>query len=133
MNWGDIAVLVRKNTGDAERIVHALLSRGIPVTTSSKVNVCDSFEARLMIDWLSLLDNARQDIPLGTALLSDVGGFTDGDDPSAFSLALYLPRGVRKIPPHALRRRCAKTCGVRKDVLRVARALLRADGGGNDE
>ncbi len=99
VNWGDIAVLVRKNTGDAERIVHALLSRGIPVTTSSKVNVCDSFEARLMIDWLSLLDNARQDIPLGTALLSDVGGFTDGD---LATIRLRFPS------PYTFREACEK-------------------------
>lgn len=78
-DWGDIAVLVRKNTGDAERIVRALVARAIPVTSSSKINVCDFFEARLIIDWLSLLDNAEQDIPLGTALLSRLGKFTNDD------------------------------------------------------
>ena len=99
VGWGDIAVLVRKNTGDAERIVRALVSRGIPVTTSSKINVCDYFEARLLIDWLSLLDNARQDIPLGTALLSPVGGFTDGE---LAAIRLRFPS------PYTFREACEK-------------------------
>ncbi|MDE5897461.1 MAG: UvrD-helicase domain-containing protein, partial [Clostridia bacterium] len=79
VTYGDIAVLVRKNTGDAERIVRALSRRGIPVTTSSKTNVCDCFEARLLIDWLSYLDNREQDIPLAAAMLSAIGGFTDSE------------------------------------------------------
>lgn len=79
VTYGDVAVLTRKNTGDAERIVRALARRGIPVTSSSKTNVCDCFEARLVIDWLSWLDNAEQDIPLATALLSAIGGFTDSE------------------------------------------------------
>lgn len=77
VDWGDIAVLTRAKTGDAERIVRAAVDRGIPVTTSSKINVCDYFEVRLLIDWLSLIDNARQDIPLGTAMLSEIGSFTN--------------------------------------------------------
>ena len=79
VSFGDIAVLTRKNTGDAERIVRALTRRGIPVTTSSKINVCDCFEVRVLIDWLSYLDNAEQDIPYAAALLSAVGGFGDGE------------------------------------------------------
>ncbi len=79
LGFGDIAVLVRKNTGDAERIVAALSENGIPVTTTSSVNVCDFWEARLLIDWLSYLDNAEQDIPFAGALLSRIGGFTEAD------------------------------------------------------
>ena len=41
----------------------ALLSRGIPVSTAAEVNVCDFFEARLLLDWLSFLDEPEQDIP----------------------------------------------------------------------
>ena len=79
VEWGDIAVLARKKDGAAERIVRAAVERNIPVTTSSKINVCEFFEARLLIDWLSLLDNARQDIPLGTAMLSEIGSFTNAE------------------------------------------------------
>ena len=77
VRFGDIAVLARKNTGDSERIVRALARRDIPVTTTSKVNVCDFYEARLIIDCLSYLDNAEQDIPLASAMLSAAGGFSE--------------------------------------------------------
>ena len=76
---GDIAVLTRRRGGEAQLVARALLSRGIPVTTAAEVNVCDFFEARLLIDWLSFLDNGQQDIPFATALLSAVGGLTEAD------------------------------------------------------
>ena len=75
---GDIAVLCRSHKGEA-RLAHALLARGIPVTTSAKINICDFFEARLLLDWLSYLDNPAQDIPYVTALLSFVGGMTEAE------------------------------------------------------
>lgn len=79
VEYGDIAVLVRQKSGDCERVVRSLSERGIPVTTTAKVNVCDYYEARLIIDWLSLLDNAEQDVPLAGAMLSAIGGFTDAE------------------------------------------------------
>ncbi len=77
VTFGDIAVIVRKNDGIAERVVFALTERGIPVTSSSRINICDCFEIRLLIDWLSLLDNAEQDIPFASALLSSEERFTE--------------------------------------------------------
>ena len=77
VGFGDIAVLTRRREGEAAHIARALLARGIPVTTAAEVNVCDFFEARLLIDWLSYLDNAEQDIPYCTALLSAAGGLTE--------------------------------------------------------
>ncbi len=79
VSYGDVAVLVRKRSGSAQAIVRALSERGIPVSAVAEVNVCDFFEARLLIDWLSYLDNPEQDIPLATAMLSALGGFTDGE------------------------------------------------------
>ncbi len=79
VDYGDITVLVRANSGAGERIVRALSDRGIPVTASAEVNICAFFEARLLIDWLSFLDNAEQDIPLAGAMLSRIGGFTDDE------------------------------------------------------
>lgn len=79
IGYGDIAVLVRAKAGIAERVVALLSEQGVPVTTSANVNVCAFFEARLLIDWLSFLDNAEQDIPLAGAMLSRIGGFTDDE------------------------------------------------------
>lgn len=77
--YGDIAVLARNNVGDMERIVRALSRRGIPFVTSSKINICETFEVQLVLDWLSYLDNAVQDVPFVSALLSAVGGFTESE------------------------------------------------------
>ena len=79
VDYGDITVLVRANSGAGERVVRALSDRGIPVTASAEVNICAFFEARLLIDWLSFLDNAEQDVPLAAAMLSRIGGFTDDE------------------------------------------------------
>lgn len=79
VSYGDIAVLTRRRAGEAEGIVRALAERGIPVSTAAEVNICDFFEARLMLDWLSYLDNAEQDVPLVTAMLSAAGGFTEAE------------------------------------------------------
>lgn len=77
--YGDVAILVRKDTTDGRRIAAALTEHGIPVTSSSSVNVCDFFETRILIDCLKFLDNAEADIPLAAVMLSAIGGFTDGD------------------------------------------------------
>ncbi len=88
--YGDIAVLVRKNTKAAGPIVRALSERGIPVTASAEVNICDFFEVRLIIDWLSFLDNPEQDIPMAAAMLSAIGKFTEGE---LAAIRLAHPKG----------------------------------------
>ena len=77
VTYGDIAVLTRRRGGEAARIVRVLSERGIPVSTAAEVNVCDYFEARLVLDILSYLDNPEQDIPFVSSLLSALGGMTE--------------------------------------------------------
>ena len=79
VSYGDIAVLVRKDTTDGKRIAAALMERGIPVTSSSHVNICDFYETKLLIDCLKYLDNADADIPLAAIMLSAIGGFCEED------------------------------------------------------
>ncbi len=79
VRYRDIVVLVRKNSVTAPYIARALSERGIPVASSSEVNVCDLFEGRLLLDWASYLDNGEQDIPMATAMLSLPGGLTEDD------------------------------------------------------
>ncbi len=79
VRYADIAVLTRKKAGDIERQVAALTSLGLPVTTASSVNVCEFSEVKALMDILSLLDNAEQDIPLCSALLSGMGNCTADD------------------------------------------------------
>ncbi len=76
VRYSDIAVLTRKKGGDIVEEVSALTDWGIPVTTASAVNVCEFSEVKALIDILSLMDNAEQDIPLCSALLSGMGKLT---------------------------------------------------------
>ncbi len=79
VRYSDIAVLTRKTAGEIESQIEALTEFGFPVTSSSAVNVCEFTEVKTLIDILSLLDNAEQDIPLCSALLSGMGKLTAED------------------------------------------------------
>lgn len=73
----DICVLVRKRTSSSTaEIVRALTAAGIKVAGAQEGNICTRPEVKNMIDLLSYIDNSLQDIPLTTALLSPLGGFT---------------------------------------------------------
>lgn len=114
VRYKDIAVLVRKNTKAASAISRALADRGIPVTSSAELNVCDCFEGKLLLDWLSFLDNPEQDIPMAAAMLSVIGGFDERD------LALVRLSDRRGLP---FRDACREYAAHRGDGL--ARKLAR--------
>ena len=86
ITYGDIAVLSRKKKGEIAKTIASLSAMGLPVTSSSAINVCDYAEVKTLMDILSLLDNAEQDIPLCSALLSPMGDLT-ADDLTAIRLA----------------------------------------------
>lgn len=77
---GDICILTRKRAGKSTAgIVRALTDAGYAVAGVKEANICDRPEVRQMLDILSYLDNCQQDIPLATALLSPLGGFTEDE------------------------------------------------------
>ncbi len=86
VKYSDIAVLSRKKQGMIARTVEALSAEGLPVTAASAVNICDFSEIKLLTDILSLIDNAEQDVPLCSALLSAMGKCT-ADDLASIRLA----------------------------------------------
>jgi ATP-dependent helicase/nuclease subunit A len=79
VRYSDIAVLTRKKKGKITGTISALLNEGVPVSTASEVNICEFSEIKTLIDILLLLDNAEQDVPLCSALLSPMGNMTVGD------------------------------------------------------
>lgn len=76
VRYSDIAILIRKTSAEVVEQTAALADAGIPVTTASAVNICEYTEVKTLIDILSLIDNAEQDIPLCSALLSSMGNLT---------------------------------------------------------
>ena len=79
VRYSDIAILSRKKQGQIAKTVAALSAAGLPVTAAAAINVCDYAEVKTLIDILSLIDNAKQDVPLCSALLSTMGGLTTDD------------------------------------------------------
>lgn len=84
---GDICILTRKNKGGStEGIVKALKDAGYFVAGAQEGNICTLPEVKQMLDILSLIDNSEQDIPLVSAMLSPLGGFTE-DELAAMRIA----------------------------------------------
>ncbi len=79
VRYSDIAVLSRKKQGQIARTVESLAAEGVPVNAAAAVNICDFSEIKMLIDLLSLIDNAEQDVPLCSVLLSAVGNLTTDD------------------------------------------------------
>ena len=74
---GDICILTRKNKGDStEGIIRALRDAGYPVSGAQEPNICALPEVKQTLDILSVIDNAEQDVPLVSCMLSPFGKFT---------------------------------------------------------
>ena len=95
VRYSDIAVLSRKKQGQIARTVESLSEEGVPVTAASAVNICDFSEVKMLIDLLSLIDNAEQDVPLCSVLLSAMGGL-NADDLTNIRLAYKNETTYRK-------------------------------------
>lgn len=115
VQYSDIAILSRKKQGQIAKTVAALSAEGLPVTAATAVNVCEFAEVKTLIDILSLLDNAEQDIPLCSALLSAMGNLS-ADDLATIRLAY---KGDKKIV--YFRTACQRYAAEKKD--RIARDL----------
>ncbi len=77
---GDVCILTRKNKGGSvEGIVRALRDAGYSVSGVKEESLFSFPEVKNFLDILSLIDNAEQDIPLVTALLSPLGGLTEDE------------------------------------------------------
>lgn len=77
--YKDIVILLRTMEGWAGVFEDVLTMEGIPVHAESKTGYFDTFEIRVLLNILSVVDNIYQDIPLAAVLRSSVGGFSGED------------------------------------------------------
>ena len=92
IRYSDIAVLTRKkNKKELTETITALAGEGLPITSASAINICEYAEIKTLTDILSLIDNANQDVPLCSALLSTMGNLS-ADDLSVIRLAYPTTR-----------------------------------------
>lgn len=77
--YGDIVILLRTMTGWAETFLEILKSQGIPAYTDTRTGYFSTFEIRTILQFLKIIDNPRQDIPLAAVLRSPIGKFSAKD------------------------------------------------------
>lgn len=77
IRYQDIVILARSVKGMADIFVEELEKRGIPVHAQSKEGYFSTLEIRCLIQYLKLVDNRRQDIPLATVLTSPMCGLNE--------------------------------------------------------
>ncbi len=76
VRFGDIVILVRSPKSCGETFAKTFADEGIPVYTGSREGYFQTQEISVLLDYLKILDNRRQDIPLAGVMLSVIGGFT---------------------------------------------------------
>lgn len=74
--FGDIAILLRTMSGWSDTYLEVLKDAGIPVYTDTRTGYFSTYEIRTMLQFLKVLDNPRQDIPLAAVMRSMFGSFT---------------------------------------------------------
>ncbi len=75
--YSDIVILVRSVNEAVYAVNEELTKQGIPVYMESKRGYFDTIEIRTILNFLKIVDNPRQDIPLAAVLKSPAAGFSD--------------------------------------------------------
>ena len=74
VQYRDIVILTRSIRGWAEVFSSVLGEEGIPAYSVSREGYFETYEVSVLLDYLKILDNARQDLPLAAVLTSAFGG-----------------------------------------------------------
>lgn len=74
VQYRDIVILTRSIRGWAEVFSSVLAEEGIPAYSVSREGYFETYEVSVLLDYLKILDNARQDLPLAAVLTSPFCG-----------------------------------------------------------
>ena len=77
--YGDVVVLLRKGSGWIDAMTEAFSEAKIPVYAERRNGFFDAEEIQVLLNYLRILDNPMQDIPLAGILSSSIGGFSADD------------------------------------------------------
>lgn len=75
--YRDIVILLRSVSGWSEEFIETLTDMGIPAYSDTKTGYFSAIEVCTVLDFLKIIDNPRQDIPLVAVLRSVIGNVTD--------------------------------------------------------
>ncbi len=73
--YEDMVILLRSVKNYSQIIAEYLESRNIPVICESQMGYFQTREIRVMLNYLAVIDNVYQDIPMASVMLSSIGGF----------------------------------------------------------
>lgn len=73
----DMVILLRSGVGMAEPMAEFLTAKGIPTVCENKTGYFQAREIQLALNYLAVVDNVHQDIPMASVLLSSIGGMTE--------------------------------------------------------
>ncbi|GAB3790030.1 helicase-exonuclease AddAB subunit AddA [Virgibacillus kimchii] len=75
--YRDAVILLRAMSNWGPVIVEELKKQGIPVYAELSTGYFDAIEVKVMISFLKVIDNPRQDIPLASVLRSPIAGLNE--------------------------------------------------------
>ncbi|SET13863.1 DNA helicase/exodeoxyribonuclease V, subunit A [Oceanobacillus limi] len=78
VQYRDIVILLRSMTW-APTIVDELKKQGIPVYAELSTGYFEAIEVKIMLSFLKIIDNPRQDIPLASVLKSPIVGLDENE------------------------------------------------------
>lgn len=76
-HYGDMVILLRSGAGRMEPMAEFLEQEGISVSCDNKTGYFQTREITVMLNYLSIVDNIYQDIPMASVMLSSIGKFTE--------------------------------------------------------
>ncbi|MCC6094249.1 MAG: UvrD-helicase domain-containing protein [Eubacterium sp.] len=90
LTYRDCVILMRSPGAWADTYVRTLQDEGIPAYTTSKSGYFSALEVTVILNYLTILDNPGQDIPLTAVLRSPIVGCTDAE---LAALRIFDPDG----------------------------------------
>ncbi len=97
--YKDIVILLRSNKGWDDVFKQVLTDELIPCYTESKSGYFDTMEVRSVIEFLKVIDNPKQDIPLFGVMTSIFGGFSDEEMATikSYGMANEVTKGLYNV------------------------------------
>ncbi|MDO4189056.1 MAG: helicase-exonuclease AddAB subunit AddA [Lachnospiraceae bacterium] len=75
LRYSDIVILLR-TTKDWDNVFQSVLDgQGIPVFVATSTGYFETYEVRTLLNFLKIIDNPLQDIPLASVMMSVIGNF----------------------------------------------------------
>lgn len=75
IKYSDIVILLRTSKGWDNVFMEILKDQGIPVFVTSSTGYFEAMEIRTLLNYLKIIDNPLQDIPLTAVMMSVIGNF----------------------------------------------------------